>query len=79
MAQVQLLMSVTDCYLNRIPELVQKLQDCGMTNIKPMEAIGAIAGSIDEARIADIARIEGIDRVERSQDINLVPPDSPIQ
>jgi len=79
MTQVDVVLSVTDCYLKRIPELVQKLQDHGMTNIKTMEAIGAIAGSIDEAQIADIAKIEGVDQVERSQEISLPPPDSPIQ
>lgn len=79
MASVDLLVSVSSDYLNRMPELVEKLQCAGMTNIQSMEAVGVITGSLDEDNVADLSDIEGVEQVERSQQSQIAPPDSPIQ
>jgi hypothetical protein len=79
MASVNVLVSVSSDYLNRMPELVEKLQCVGMTNIQSMEAVGVITGSLDEDNVADLCSIEGVEQVERSQQSQIAPPDSPIQ
>jgi hypothetical protein len=62
-----------------MPELVEKLQSAGMTNIQSMAAVGVITGSLDENNVAGISNIEGVEQVERSQQSQIAPPDSPIQ
>ena len=79
MASVNVLVSVSSDYLNRMPELVEKLQCAGMTNIQSMEAVGVITGSLDEDTVTDLCSIEVVEQVERSQQSQIVPPDSPIQ
>ncbi|EDX76548.1 hypothetical protein MC7420_4804 [Coleofasciculus chthonoplastes PCC 7420] len=79
MANVDLLISVSSDYINRIPDIVEKLRSMGMINIQSMEAIGVITGLFDEEKLADIAAIEGVTQVERSQKLQISPPESPIQ
>jgi hypothetical protein len=41
---------------------------------------GAITGTVeDEATLAALAEVEGVEAVERAQEIQLPPPDEPVQ
>lgn len=79
MANVNLLVSVSQDYLDRMPDIVQNLQSLGMTNIKSMEAVGVITGSLDENKVADVSRVEGVAQVEPERKVQIPPPDSAIQ
>jgi hypothetical protein len=79
MANVSLLVSVSEDYLSRMPEIVQTLASIGMTNIQSMEAVGVITGSLDDSKVSDLSDIEGVAQVKPSQEIQIPPPDSEIQ
>ncbi len=79
MTTVSLLVSVTEEYLDRMPEIVQTLESIGMTNIQSMEAVGVITGSLDDSKVSDVSDIEGVAQVKPSREIQILPPDSEIQ
>ena len=79
MANVSVLVSVSSDYIEQIPALIKELESAGMTDIQPMEAVGIIAGRLEENRLEDLSTIEGVARVEPSQEFQLPSPDSSIQ
>lgn len=79
MASVNVLISVNFEAIDCRSELVENLRSVGLENINSLESIGIVTGSIEEDKITDILTVEGVTRVERSQDSQIPPPDSPIQ
>lgn len=79
MTIVNLLVSVSQDYLNQMSDVVQNLRSAGMTDIQSLDAIGVVTGSLDDSKIADISNIEGIAQVERSQKAQIQSPNSDIE
>lgn len=75
MATVNLVISVRDDHLPHMPALVKQLAAAGLTNIQTLTAIGVITGAAEEAKLADLALIEGVGQVQRSQTHRLPPTD----
>jgi len=76
MTAVNLLISLSQDYLNQMPDVVQKLMSAGMADIQSLDAIGVITGTLDDSKIADISSIEGVAKVERSQKVQIQSPES---
>jgi hypothetical protein len=56
------------------------LQSAGVRLGLVLATTGAITGTVeDEATLAALAEVEGVEAVERAQEIQLPPPDEPIQ
>jgi hypothetical protein len=72
---VDVIISVRDDYLDQMPALVKQLEAAGLLNIQSLDAVGIITGSLVEAKLADLARMQGIAQVQRSQEYRLPPPD----
>lgn len=79
MVAVSVLVSVSQDYLDHMPDVVQKLASAGMTDIQSLETVGVITGSLDDSKIAEISSIEGVVQIERSQETQIPPPDADIQ
>ncbi len=76
MSDVSLLITVDDNYINRIPEVVKRLEEIGVMIERTMEEVGIITGSIDAGKIETISEIEGVKSVEESIPLQLPPPES---
>ena len=79
MSTVNLSVAVDDDYMNRMSEVVQKLEAAGMKVEQVMETLGIITGSCDSEKVEALSQIEGVTHVERSRSYQIAPPDSEIQ
>lgn len=79
MSTVNLSVAVNDDYLNRMSEVVQKLQAAGMKVEQVMETLGIITGSCSSEKVKALSGVEGVTHVERSREYQIAPPDSEIQ
>ena len=79
MSDVNLLISVDDNHMDRIPQVVQKLQSAGLNVEQSMEQIGVVTGSCDQAKVKALSQIEGVSHIESSRKYQVAPPNSDIQ
>jgi hypothetical protein len=79
MPDVNLLISVDDNYMDKIPEVVKKLKSVGLNVEQSMQEVGIVTGSCDSAKVQALSQVEGVLNVEPSRDYQLAPPDSDIQ
>jgi hypothetical protein len=80
MSKMDLLVSVEDEYMDRLSEVAKGCEDAGMNVEQKLEEIGVLTGSIDSAEKVELLRkVEGVSHVEESRQIQIAPPDSPIQ
>lgn len=79
MSTVSLSVAVDDNYMNRMSEVVQKLEAAGMKVEQVMETLGIITGSCDSQKVEALSGVEGVTHVERSRSYQIAPPDSEIQ
>jgi hypothetical protein len=63
----------------RMPEVVERLRAAGMEVAEALENAGVVTGTVPESRTGDLERLEGVHAVEPARQINLPPPDSPVQ
>jgi hypothetical protein len=80
MAKIDLLVSVEDGYMNRLSEVAKDLENAGMNVEQKLGEIGVLTGSINSAEKVELLRkVKGVANVEESRQIQIAPPDSPIQ
>ena len=79
MSRISLSVLIADDHLDRVPEVVRRLRDAGLSVDTVMDAIGTISGSIEASDVAKLSRIDGVASVEPSREYQLPPPDSSIQ
>jgi hypothetical protein len=71
---------VADDRLDAIDEVAAALQLAGLRLGDVLPAAGAITGSVDDlALLPALSEVEGVAAVEPEQEIQLPPPDEPIQ
>jgi hypothetical protein len=71
---------VADDRLEAIDDVAAALQDAGLRLGDVLPAAGAITGSVDDLGLLPaLEAVEGVDAVEPEQEIQLPPPDEPIQ
>jgi hypothetical protein len=71
--------SVADDCLDRFPAVVRAAEKAGLKVEQALEIVGIVSGSIESAKLEDLARVPGVAAVERSRGFQLPPPDSEIQ
>ena len=59
--------------------IVDQLRSAGLTVARAMPRLGVVSGSADEQALEAIRHVGGVLNVERAGNIQLAPPDSPIQ
>jgi CheY-like chemotaxis protein len=71
---------VADDHLAAIDEVAAALQRTGLRLGDVLPAAGAITGAVeDPALLPALAAVDGVEAVEPAQEIQLPPPDEPIQ
>jgi hypothetical protein len=75
----QVLVSVEDSHLERMPAVVDELKARGLEVKRSMPALGVVSGSADQDRLASLQEIEGVRSVEEERSVGIPPPDAPIQ
>jgi hypothetical protein len=56
------------------------LQEAGLRLGLALPSTGVITGTVeDDAALAALGAVEGVEAVERAQEIHLPPPDEPVQ
>ena len=71
---------VADDHVGAIEEVAAALQGAGLRVATVLAASGVITGAVeDEAALEALSAVEGVAAVERAQEIQIPPPDEPIQ
>jgi hypothetical protein len=71
---------VADDHLDAIDEVAAALQEAGLRLGDVLPAAGAITGAVDDiAAMSALTEVEGVAAVEQAQEIQLPPPDEPVQ
>jgi hypothetical protein len=76
---IDVLISVNFEAIDCQSEFLENLRSVGLENINVLESIGIVTGSIEEDKITDLLTVSGVDRIERSQNSQIPPPDSLLQ
>ncbi|MDN5914458.1 MAG: hypothetical protein L0I76_05015 [Pseudonocardia sp.] len=71
--------SVADGYVDRIDEVVARLEEAGVRVEKVLRGVGVIIGSVEEAGMRALGALEGVGSVEKDRTVQLPPPDSDVQ
>lgn len=79
MSDISLVISVDTNYLERLPEVADKLQTAGFKVKDQLDEIGIITGSISSDKVQPLSAIEGVSSVEREEIYELAPQNSRIQ
>jgi hypothetical protein len=78
-APVGVMILVDDTHRAAIEEVNAALTAAGLRESRTLRSTGVITGAVDPGRIGALSAIEGVAAVERSRDVQLPPPDSPVQ
>jgi CheY-like chemotaxis protein len=71
---------VADERIEAIEDVAAALRDAGLRLGSTLPATGVITGSVeDEAALEALAAVDGVAAVERAQEIQIPPPDEPVQ
>jgi hypothetical protein len=73
------LISVEDRHMERMPAVVQELEQAGVEVHETLKSIGTITGAVEEAKVASLRDVDGVAAVEPERQASVPPPDSPIQ
>ena len=73
-------MLVADEHIGAIEDVAAALQQAGLRLGQALPATGVITGAVeDETALAALAAVEGVAAVEQVHEIQLPPPDEPVQ
>lgn len=63
----------------RFAEVVEALRRTGLTVTGEQPVLGTLSGTIAADRIPELARLDGVETVDRERTYRLPPPDSPVE
>lgn len=66
MSKVEILVKIEDALADKMSGIAKECRAVGMRVDQQMSAVGMISGAIEEAKISQIERIEGVSYVEKS-------------
>ena len=79
-ALIDVTVLVADEHIEAIDELAAALQEAGLRLGQTLPATGVITGAVEDAAALEaIAAVDGVAAVEQVQEIQLPPPDEPVQ
>jgi hypothetical protein len=71
---------VADDHLEAIDEVAAALREAGLRVDQALPSTGVITGSVEDATaMQSLSSIPGVATVESAQEIQLPPPDAPVQ
>lgn len=79
MSKIRLSLSVSDSHLSRIGEVAEAAKKAGLRLEQSLDDLGILVGSIDENKVGQLHRMDGISHVEEEGTVSVPPPYSPIQ
>lgn len=79
MAEVSVTVSVDDEHIETIGDVAAALSDRGMHVQQVLEGTGSITGSVPENLRQSLSAVDGVADVAEALDVQLPPPDSPVQ
>jgi hypothetical protein len=79
MAKTRVNISIEDGYLDRMDEVVRRLQKAGLASSKQMKDIGVVTGSVDQDHLDRIRRVAGVAHVEQSRQVSIPEPSKDVQ
>jgi hypothetical protein len=59
--------------------VVDALRRAGLTVTEPLETLGVVTGTVERDTLAALSAVPGVSDVERQYEIQLPPPDAPVQ
>jgi hypothetical protein len=76
--QVQVL--VADDRRDAIDEVAGALADAGLRDASSLRGVGVITGTVDDAsKVDSLLAVDGVESVEKSQQVGVPAPDEPVQ
>jgi hypothetical protein len=75
----QILVSIDDGHLDRMPAVVERLKGEGLEVKRSMPALGIVSGAAEEERLASLREMDCVVSVEEEKSVEIAPPDAPIQ
>lgn len=75
MSDYKVTVTVSDDYLHRFSEVVERTKEAGLSVEREMEGIGTLSGSIDPSTVDSLLQLEGVAAVEHEEVFQLPPPD----
>jgi hypothetical protein len=77
---VDVLISIDPGHLAQIHEVAGALGRAGLRDGQVLDAAGVVTGRVDDPATVDaLQQVDGVEAVEESRDIQLPPPDAPVQ
>ena len=64
---------------DRFADVVEAQRRHGLAVTGEQPILGTLAGTIAEDRIPELARVDGVESVDRERTYRLPPPDSPVE
>ncbi len=79
MAKVRLSIVLEEGHLPKFNEVVRSLKKAGMTVENQLQSTGIVTGSVDEKKIKQLQKVNGVAQIEREHSLQIAPPDSDVQ
>jgi hypothetical protein len=76
---VPIIVSVDDEHLDHMEHVAARLREAGMRVERSLATIGTITGSAPASELSAVRATEGVASVEAAREVQLPPPDSPVQ
>ena len=76
---VQISVTVDDTHLARVGLVADALRDQGMRVDQVLDTVGVITGEVDPSQADSLRAVDGVASVDPQQQVQLPPPDSPVQ
>jgi hypothetical protein len=79
MAEIDVVVSVDEDRLDDFAKIVKALRGAGLKVGEAMEAIGVVAGSIEQAALPKLRQVDGVAQIEQGRSYQVAPPHSDVQ
>ncbi|WP_146111778.1 hypothetical protein [Arthrobacter sp. MYb227] len=76
---VSVIITVQEQYLNRVQQVVQELENVGLTVDQVLGTLGQVIGHATEPRVSGLSGVSGVESVVPERRIVIAPPESGIQ
>ena len=76
---VEVIVTVADAHLPKLPALAARLAAKGLKVAHTMASTGMISGSVPHSKLAQLRALDGVTAVEASGSVQIAPPDAEVQ
>ena len=79
MAEIDVVVSVDENRLDDFAQIVKAMRGAGLKVGEAMEAIGVVAGSVEQGALPKLRQVDGVAGVEEGRSYRVAPPHSDVQ